>query len=321
MDERVLGERVLSWAVERRARIVSDGDWDGIVASALLVRELRGRGYEPEVEFPPPRRLAGMEVGRAVLVELAPTRGYRVVDDSLLIDHHGFVGVKLLRPGGVEEVWGVLGGVESVAELVARLLGFRPVGEWARLLEAVNLIDVGRSGDDELALALHRAYLYHVSEGEMRRMLLGLLVEGRVGEVFEWARREAERYVEALGRVEDIVSRVVEVGGCAVSWYVLGGDEEKVFREAMFRLEEKYRCCVMLGVRDGLVERMHVGTYRGDVDAARVAEAIVGELRRVGVEATGGGRRGAAGVQVLGRVSLGVALDAVRRALAVMGGG
>ena len=309
-----VGERVLGWLVSRRAGIVSDGDWDGILASALIVRELARRGYRPGVEFPPPSRIPGMEIGGVLLVELSPTRGYRVVDDALLVDHHGFVGVKLLRPGG-EEVWAEMGEADSVAELVARLLGLRLEGDWGRLLHAVNLIDTGRSGEDRLALTLHRAYLYNVSSPEMRRMLLELLVEGRLGEVFKWAEEEAGKYEKALGLVDVITGRARVLGGCAVAEYVLGGDEEKVYREAMFRLEERHGCCVMLAVRDGRVEKMHIGSFREDVDASRIAARIVEALKAVGVEARGGGRRQAAGVQLLSPMEATEAVEVLARVL------
>ncbi|RLE71438.1 MAG: hypothetical protein DRJ37_04985 [Thermoprotei archaeon] len=261
----------------------------------------RGVGW---VDFPPPHRVPGLELSDCVIVELSPSRGYKIVGENLLIDHHGFVGVKRVFPGGEEVLYEAGRGFRSVAGLIAFITGFDVEGEWRRILDAVDLIDEGRSREDSFAWMLHSAYLYNIEDIGFRKRLFELLVEGRFVELFEVCRRESAGYERARGRVSEIVARAVEVGeGVAFTWYLNNvKDERVVFREAMFELEKDYGLVVVASVRGGRVYRLHLGSMGDRVDSSLVAERIAERLRGRGFEVAAGGRRNAAGVQILSAV-------------------
>ena len=295
-------EYILGWCSGRKADIVSDGDWDGVVGSAILYRELAGRGVVVGgVDFPPPYRVPELELGDCIIVELSPSRGYRVVGENLLIDHHGFVGVKRVFPDGEEVLYEAGRGFSSVAELIAFIMDFNVEGEWRRILDAVNLIDEGRSREDSFAWMLHSAYLYNIEDTGFRRRLFELLIGERFTELFEVCRRESAGYERARGRVSEIVARAVRVGkGVVFTWYLNDvKDERVVFREAMFELEKNYDLIIVGSVRDGRVYRLHLGSMGGRVDSSIVAEKIAEELRKKGFKVAAGGRRNTAGVQIL----------------------
>ena len=119
-------ERYLLDFVERHGvKVISDGDWDGILASAILVKWLKEKGFKCDfdsVEFPKPRDLVEMKIGGAILIELPPSRGYTVVEESLLFDHHTETGLFLVTEGGRLKALVKIEPFPSVARLVSVLL-------------------------------------------------------------------------------------------------------------------------------------------------------------------------------------------------------
>ena len=77
--ERVV-DLVLRLCTSRDARIVSDGDWDGILGTAILVKRLNENGIRVELErimFPRPQDLPRLTIGSSIVIELPPSRGYK----------------------------------------------------------------------------------------------------------------------------------------------------------------------------------------------------------------------------------------------------
>ena len=296
-------EYILGWCSNRKASIVSDGDWDGILGSAILYKEMKKHEVEiREVDFPLPHIIPGLKLGDCIIVELPPSRGYRIVKENLLVDHHGFVGVKHIFPSGEEVLYEAGRVFPSVAELIASIVGLYASEEWRRILDAVNLIDEGKSREDQFAWMLHSAYLYNIEDAGFRNKIFELLVEDNLKEVLYICRKESANYEKAREHISEILSRSIELGEDLVFTWYFGNvkDERIIFREAMLKLEEKYGLVIVASVKDEKVLRLHLGSIRDSIDSSLVAKKIAEELRRKGFKIAAGGRKNVAGIQVIG---------------------
>jgi len=300
-DIKVVEEKILSLVSSLRVRIYSDGDWDGILASAILLRWLRSRVRSVDLDwvyFPQPGRISGMKVEDAIIIELPPSRGYEVAGTCILFDHHAFTGVMELSKGGLSRKLLVLDKhFPSVSRLVADVLkAWTLIEDLREIVDAVDLIDEGRSMADEKAWLMHRAYLARKDDPGYRRRLLELLYNGEKDELMRLIEEDARKYDEARKRVfPKMLERCVTAGGVAFTWYLLSSTEERmVFREVMMRLEEDNPVVVVAGVReDGTMDRLHLASRK--INVGDYVEKVLRFLREKGV--TGGGKRSAGGIQ------------------------
>ena len=95
------------------------------LASRYQYLMLKEKGFKCDfdsVEFPKPRDLVEMKIGGAILIELPPSRGYTVVEESLLFDHHTETGLFLVTEGGRLKALVKIEPFPSVARLVSVLL-------------------------------------------------------------------------------------------------------------------------------------------------------------------------------------------------------
>ena len=159
------------------ARIVSDGDLDGIFATGLLLLVFRTEDIRECVKFPHPNDLAGLKVRNSILVELPLTKGLTYVDQNVLIDHHP-------DPPRVEYYEGnnivnsfIVSGARSVASLVYTI--FRDtlkLSNTAReIISAIDNIDNGYYAG-RLDRILHSAYLINKTDDNMRYSLLDMII-------------------------------------------------------------------------------------------------------------------------------------------------
>jgi len=293
--------KILEWCKEREPiDVVSDGDWDGILATAIFVKQLKVKGIGVRrVSFPSPREISRLGFVDTVLIELPPSRGYRVLGENILIDHHGFTGIKVIMPDREEVLLSVSREVASVADLVVEVVGLKPEGVLADILRAVALIDQGRSKEDSLAWTLHRSYLYNVESQEFRQRVLALLIEEKFSELLKLAREEAANYDKAVSLVPEIMKRAIDVGQYLVSWYYRDKEERVVFREAMLNLEKRGKPVIMIALVKEHVCLIHIGSLVPQVDASKIALTLAEKMRQHGYEVSAGGKRIAAGIQVL----------------------
>ena len=307
---------VLGFAEAHGVAVVSDGDLDGIAASAVLLRFLSQNGFSVDegcVEFPHPSEVAKLELSDVFVVELAPTRGYRVVGDVFLIDHHGgFCGFKLLTPSGEEVVYQHPSQAFSVLRLLVEALG---VSVDERVVEAIDLVDVGKTSESLDAQVLHRAYLLHIEDQGFRKKLFFLLLRESYEELWSLAEEEAKRYQAVSEEAKKaVLDRAEALERAAYTWYRGDSFERVCFREAMLELEESYDLVVVAKVREGGVEALHLGTKK-ELDVQQIIPRVLEELKKLGVEATGGGKREAGGIQLKALASSEVVESALRRAL------
>jgi len=202
---------LVEFARRHGVKILSDGDWDGILASALLVKWLRKQGFKcgvSEVEFPKPRKLYSMKIKDYILVELPPSRGYIVEDEALLFDHHGVTGLFLVRRGEQIEKLIKTREFPSAARLVSFLLDIKLAKGYEKLLKAVDLIDTGESRKDSFAWMIHKAYLINTDSSEFRRIVLAMLIEDKIKDLIEYLREESKAYDKALEKINILESRV-----------------------------------------------------------------------------------------------------------------
>lgn len=295
-------EYIFKWCSKRRPSIVSDGDWDGIVGSAILYKKLTKYKIKiHEISFPPPHIIPRLELSDCIIVELPSSKGYRVTGENLLIDHHGFVGVKRIFPSGDEIFYKANRFFRSVAELIAFITGFEADGEWRKILDAVNLIDEGRGRENNFTWMLHSAYLYNIEDTGFRKLLFKFLIEEKFTKLLEVCRKGATDYEKARKHISKIKDRAIEMKDRAIfTWYMNNRRDEKViFREAMLELEKDYNLVVIAAIKDNRILRLHLGSMKGRMNSSLLAEKIAVELRKRGFKVTAGGRKNVAGVQIL----------------------
>jgi len=295
----VSAERYLLDFVERHGvKVISDGDWDGILASAILVKWLKEKGFKCDfdsVEFPKPRDLVEMKIGGAILIELPPSRGYTVVEESLLFDHHTETGLFLVTEGGRLKALVKIEPFPSVARLVSVLLDINLEDRWKKMLSAVDLIDLGESLKDDFAWILHKAYLANTDSSYFRKTVFRMLVEDKLNDLISYIEEEAKIYDRAREKISLFKSRTKVYGEAAFFWYNPSDKFERmVYREYMFELEKKYKLVVAIALRsDKTVEKMHLGSYK--VNVSNLISHILDYLKNHGV--TGGGKDRAGGIQ------------------------
>ncbi len=293
--------RLLKSFCSRGFSMVSDGDIDGILGSALItikLRELGLAGNMVGVSFPPPGSLIGSHVSQAIMVELPLSRGYSVVDEILVFDHHEFVGAKILGAGGREiESIVINRNYASISSLIRDLLDIETPSGYGAILRAADLIDSGRSSEDPVALKIHRAYLFYIDDQEMRHRLYRSLVEGDLGYIYRWADEGSRGYERSREEIPKIISRAQIHGSVAITWINQSSREERVaMREAMLELEKQHEIAVVLEIDGDLVKRIHLGSIKSDVRP--LLQKTLEELKRRGVRAAGGGRQQAGGIQI-----------------------
>ena len=294
-----------NFARRYRGAIASDGDLDGIFATGLLVRYLRGIGIDVRYYYPSPRELRGLTVDGYILVELPLTRGLIYRGENILIDHHnGPARIELFRDSEVVKSFS-LGEAKSVADLVVRVLD---IDIDAELLDAVNQIDMGEYRTP-LAEMIHKAYLLNISSSEMRIMLTELVAGCRWNEIKEWAKKEHTKWNDLVEpRINYFVKKAqVLVPRVVFFIYREDNDIDKAARTpALMRLEDMYDIVISIGVdENNNAVAARIATKK-PIDLTKVFE----QLRKMGHNA--GGRANVGGVQFKDR-TLGEAIADFRR--------
>ena len=289
---------LLEFVRKHGVRVISDGDWDGILASAILVKWLKERGFEcsfDSVDFPKPRDLVEMKVGGVILIELPPSRGYTVVKESLLFDHHAEAGLFLVAEDGGLKALVKTEPYPSVARLVLVLLDINLEDDWKKIFDAVDLIDLGESLKDDFAWTLHKAYLANTDSSYFRKTVFRMLVEDKLSDLISYIEEEAKMYDRAREKISLFKSRTKVYGEAAFFWYNPSDKFERmVYREYMFELEKKYKLVVAIALRsDKTIEKMHLGSY--EVNVSKLISDVLEYLKKHGV--TGGGKDRAGGIQ------------------------
>ncbi|MHA1595724.1 MAG: DHH family phosphoesterase [Candidatus Baldrarchaeia archaeon] len=271
--------------LSRYRKIVSDGDWDGVFASGLLMRVT-----DLPVEFPRPSELPSAELERVVTVEIGPTK-VRAMRDCLIIDHHEVPEL----PSGCEMLVDMSAG--SAAEIVAKVWELEVPREW---LGALSEIDSARVSSD-LAKKMWAAYRANV-ENFPRREVAEMIRDGRWEDLYRLVVERAEEYRKIEEKVPELVKRgcpLEGVEGVAILTY---DPDDKVERgaskDAMLRLEETYDVVVAIGAKSGRFSRATIGTRSERVNLAVIFEF----LRNRGYNA--GGKAQVGGVQARGEVPL-----------------
>ena len=290
---------LINWAKRRKPTILSDGDWDGIVASTLLLKIFEKYSiHGVKVWFPSPAKMPSLKVSNKILIELPPSRGYEITGECILIDHHGFTGVKMLKPDSMEIIYEYKEPISSVAELVVKIFGLELGEEWSKLVEAVRLIDKGESFANRDAEILHKAYLYNVSEQGFRNYLLRILLKDDWNALWKWAEEGYEKYEKAREVIKDITRRAIEYPSLTFTWFNVSNRQEKiVFREAMIMLEKNSRLVVVAATEKDRVLRLHLGTKNPSVDASKEVIKLAKLFQSHGFKVTYGGKKEAAGIQ------------------------
>ncbi|MHA1590098.1 MAG: hypothetical protein ACTSVA_05790 [Candidatus Njordarchaeales archaeon] len=267
--------------------IVSDGDWDGVVATALLIRFARKHGIEPIIEYPHPAELKERSFENVVAVEITPTK--TKVVNSVIIDHHEKI-------EGFGNIWFFDENARSVAELVARIVKETLSRD---LMEAVSNIDQGLWDANELTKTLFLAF--QVDPGRFPRLEITYrLANGDEKWVIEWADKKSHEAKGILLRAEKLAKEAEELipnSDIVYFIYTLRKDDG-ARRLALLKLERLHKIAISLGVENNRFVTGTIATYNKDIDLREIFE----KLRKEGYSA--GGRRNVGGFQARNEISV-----------------
>ncbi|RLG82677.1 MAG: hypothetical protein DRO40_07100 [Thermoprotei archaeon] len=277
--------------------IVSDGDWDGIVGSAILVKWSKEIGMDKyNINFPYPREIPTLTLSGNIIIELSPSRGYKIKSECILIDHHEFSGIAVLREDSkLTPIVEYRRKARSVAELIYQLLGIKDE-RLKKLIDIINCIDQGRSKVNEEVWRYHKAYLANIDSREFRMKVFRSIVNERYKELEITIQKAARTYDMVKEYVKEIIKRSIAIDHkVAISWYNVDAKTENIaFREAMLELEDKYDLVIMVGKRkDNTIEKLHFGSYK--LNVGKMVDSILNILKSEGIK--GGGKETAGGIQ------------------------
>ena len=291
--------------VRRGCRIISEGDWDGILGTVLILLWLKSKGLKPStrhVLFPHPSELPGMAIRRAILIELSPSRGYIAKEKCILIDHHEINGMAEVKGRRISKI--VLETSEhmpSVTRLIINLLKLKNIPyNLTKLIEAVDLIDQGKSKNNTYAWNLHKAYLINIEDKKFRYKVLKHLVRYEFEKLNKLVLNEAKAYDKAKSEKYKVLierTNIYSNERIATTYYMVSDRFEKaIFREVMLDLEKRHDIVVVLAVKDdSTLEKVHIATQDDKIDIRTLIAKILRNLRYKGI--IGGGKEKAGSIQ------------------------
>ncbi len=252
-------------------------------------------------------------IPRSIMVELPPSRGYIVEAETLIFDHHEFTGAKLIGRGGVELAsYLVEASYLSVSSMIREILEVKVPRELDPILLAADLIDSGKSGENELAWKIHRAYFYHIEDQQMRKDLYTWIMNKEIDKILKWTEEGFRRYEKSREKIPEIIRRAQIINSLAVSWIDPRTREEKiVMRDAMLELEKRQEIVLILEIEDNMVRRAHIGSMSSIVKP--IIDKILEELRRRNIVASGGGRANVGGIQIPEGIKLEEMIDILKK--------
>jgi len=310
---------LLSFVKKHGVNIVSDGDLDGILASALVIKYLKLRGLEVDpranVYFPRLSELGRLRVKDSILVELPPTKGLIYEGYNLLIDHHDETLVQVFVHDRSFKGVKFKAYVPSVSQLVFLILQDEyssGPSAFLKLLNAINEIEEGNLRSD-LSKALHRAYLLNSPSDSMRFAIIENVLKDCWEEIARWAFEEAKKWYVVEAKVAELLKKASSLSRNVAYFTFNGGEvlEKAAMREAMLALEEEHDIVVALDLRRGRVCRLSIATKNPNIDL----RGFYRFLRELKPSIQAGGRRNVGGAQFRELMDLEEALSLVRKGL------
>mgnify|MGYP000185601048 CR=1 FL=1 len=263
-------------------RIVSDGDWDGILATSLLIKLARRYNIEPIISYPHPKELRSMKLNDVVSIEITPTKTQ--ITNSIIFDHHEKI-------EGYGNIWIFDDKAPSVAALVSEVLGI-PTDE--EILDAVNAIDQGNWRQDILSQLLFKAY--QIDPVSFPRLEITYkLAKDDFKSVIELCKARAKAFKNIERRANELKKGIkVLFSSPSVVYFTYNvGRDEGARRLALLDLEEEFDIVIALGVENENFVTGTIATKRRGINLM----PIFRDLRNMGYNA--GGRRNVGGFQTI----------------------
>lgn len=280
---------ILNKFIRKSPIIISDGDWDGIMASGILLMYARNLGIQNlKIEFPAPPEWRGLELEKVIAIEIVPTK-VRSIKRSLIIDHHE--GPKTDPKNNNE--WIFDGGAKSAAEVIYRFLSKHaalnvPQG-W---LDAINAIDSGNPKASQLSWFLWSAFRADVRNFP-REKIAQMIADERWHGIIKLLKPLSEKY-EAIEATAKMLVRDHHRVGEKVAYFIYGNDDvqRSASKPAMLELEKQYDIVAAIEV-DGKLNLVNctLGTMNGELDLTPVFEKFRA------LEYNAGGRKTIGGIQ------------------------
>ena len=272
--------------------IVSDGDWDGIVATALLIIYARKNDIEPVIQYPHPRELKNSAFENVVSVEITPTK--TKICNSVIFDHHEKV-------EGHGNVWVFDSNAPSVASLVSEFLDI----EFDKnFMDAINAIDQGDWRKTELSQILFKAF--QIDPASFPRMEITYrLANYEIDYVISWATERARLFNGIMKIAEKLKeNKILLWSKPAIVYFTYRvGKDEGARRLALLDLEEEYDIAISLGIQDRDIFVTGTIATKKDIDLSPLFK----ELRKMGYNA--GGRKNVGGFQAVRELKISKVLD------------
>lgn len=260
----------------RLGRIVSDGDWDGVTATALLVKYAKEHNIDPVISYPHPRDLKNLSFNYVVSVEITPTKAE--IRNSIIFDHHEKI-------EGFNNIWIFDANATSVASLVSNFLNI-PIDK--EFLEAIDAIDQGKWEKSELSKLLFLGY--QVDPASFPRMeITYLIANDEIDKIISWAENKSKSFEKLMARaknIKDAAFRICDKPLVLCLIYRIKRDEG-ARRIALIELEKQADIAIALGVENECFITGTIATMKNIT-----LTPLYAELRKLGYNAGGRGNVG-----------------------------
>lgn len=301
-----------------KAKIIADGDLDGIIASGLLSGYCDDLGIECKVQFPAPAQIASIKAENSFLIELPPSKGITYSGNNILIDHHGKIkGIAFYEDERIVLMAKSQTPNACASNIISTLLiGEGKITKQGRaIIKAVADIDEGVY-ETEFARNFHRAYLLNISDPKMRDLLCTYARNREWRKIRNWAHSETKKWSHVESTVRSLKAMARQINSFSVYFpYDIETELEYIaMREAMLRLEEKNPIVVAIGVKEEgasvIALRASIGTKDPEINLSPVFDFLT-DIAGV----TAGGRSSIGGASFSGGKPLEDVIHFIKRGL------
>lgn len=250
--------------------IVSDGDWDGVFGTGILVRWATEREINvKKIIFPSPLEIKKGSYSRIVSLEIVPTKCK--IEKSIIFDHHEGPHTDIYEGN----IW-IYGKFLSVGRLIVEFLDMEVPKVW---IDAIDEVDSGFP-TSKLGTHLFKAYQANV-ESFPRREIAELISREEYDQVLDLLSERVQKY-NKQEQVAEVLIKSAEELIPRVVYFTYEETQQGARRIAMFKLEQQYDIVIAIRIQNETLFSS-IATMKENIDLTK----LFNELRKIGLSSGG----------------------------------
>jgi len=290
---------LIKFSSRNNVKIFSDGDIDGVFGTGLLLLGLNINDIEiplKNIRFPHPLSFRKLKINNSILIELPITKGLKYVGENILVDHHKDFSEVTLYKDYEKVVQVKMDLTPSICRTIFNIFKneFKILPQSIlNIIKSIDNIDQGILLN-RLDKKVFYAFQLHVQRNIDRKIIVKWIVNYEWDKINNFIEGEREKYELIEKIVKDKINSSQKMFKDIVYFTYNPKKilERVAMREAMFRLEEKYKIVISIGLKNNMAFKASIGTRNPEIDLNKIYD----DLRNIdGI--TAGGRRNIGGVQ------------------------